>query len=344
MKRITKFYFAVFFIFAISATAFSQTLAEATAIYNKAVIKVNNNNFQEAIADFQKSITICETIGEGANELKTRALSAEYQSTNSLANEYFRNQKVDEALSLFDQVLTLADREVKRGAITEQDKIDLNAKINNQKSSIYAKKAKDKYDEGNYDETITIATHALTFDDNNPTAYFYIGRAYEKKEDLVKMEENYKKCIELTKNDSKQAYIGENVKKMARSAYIKAAQVYIKEGQKLPIDKEAEKKIQLEQAYTMLKKVEYYGMDANTYYYLSLVDNNLKNYQEALDAATKGLALEQKNKSNFYFMIGMAYEGLGNVTEACNNYKLVTEGGYVKPAIYQREQVLKCKN
>lgn len=344
MKKITKFYLAMVFIFATSATAFSQTLTEATDVYTQAVVDANNSNFQEAIAGFQKCITMCETIGEGANELKTHSLTGEYQSTNSFANEFMRNQKLDEALPVLDQVVTLAAREQLRGAISEQDKTEMIDKINNQKALIYAKKAKDMYDAENYDETIKIAEQSLSFDKENITAYFYTGRAFEKKNDLEKMEENFIKCIELTKNEPKQAYLGENVKKIARSAYIKEAQSYIKEGQKQPIDKEAEKKQQLEQAYALLKKVEYYGMDANTYFYLSLVDNNLKQYDEALDAATKGLALEEKNKSNFYFMIGMAHEGLGNSTEACNNYKLVTDGGYVKPAIYQREQVLKCKN
>ncbi|MDD4848109.1 MAG: hypothetical protein PHR53_05025 [Bacteroidales bacterium] len=324
--------------------AYSQTLTEATDLYNGAVVKVNEKNYQTAIDDFQACLNICEKIGADAAELTSRCKTGIYQTTYSYANEMLRNNNFSEALPLLDKVIELAESECQREAITIESKNEMIESIKSKKSSIYAKQAKDQYNLKVYDEVIRLADLALSFNPENITALFYKGRSYEKQGNLELMEDNFTKCIALTSNNPKEAAVAENVKKSARSAYIKAAQAFIQAGQKLSADQENEKTAQLEKAFEMLQKVEFYGMDANAYYHLALVNNGLKKFQAALDAANTGLPLETKNKSNFYYMIGMAYEGLDNTTEACKNYKLVTDGGYVKPAIYQREQVLKCEN
>lgn len=238
----------------------------------------------------------------------------------------------------------LAIQEQESGSSALEYTTEVLRKIKINKSNIYAKQAKDAYDAGNYEQAITLSTQSIQELSDNTTAYFYRGRAYEKQGDLNKMEENFVQCINLTKDDPQAIGINQSVKKSARSAYIKESQKFIQVAQKCTPEQEATKIENLEKALALLRSAEKYDSDANTYYHLALINNGLKKYQEALNAANAGLPLETKNQSNFYFMIGQSYEGLGDIEKACANYKLVRDGSYVKPAGFQRDQVLKCKD
>ena len=79
------------------------------------------------------------------------------------------------------------------------------------------------------------------------------------------------------------------------------------------------------------------------HYYLALAYSKEKNYEDAISSAQKALSIEpDKDKSDVYFALGLAYEGKGDSTNACSAYKKVTTGPNVEAAKYQMTQVLKC--
>lgn len=344
MKKKIKLLFAVTLCCLSCASLLAQTIESAANLYNQSSDAIKNKDYPAALSDLQKCITMCDALGtEDALELKEKAESVVFQCNYAYSTELIRLKKFDEALPVLKIAETMALQEQEKGVIGDYA-TEVLRKIKANKSAIFAKQAKDAYEAAQYDSVIMLATQALQEKPDNTTAFFYRGRAYEKKGDLAKMEEDFSQCINLTRDNPKEVNITESVKKSARSAYIKESQQYIQIAQKCSPEEETKKIENLELALSLLKKAELYDSDANTYYHLALVNNGLKKYQDALNAANAGLPMETKNQSNFYFMIGQAYEGLGNIDKACENYKLVREGGFVKPAGFQRDQVIKCKD
>ncbi|HQB48503.1 MAG TPA: hypothetical protein PK785_06540, partial [Bacteroidales bacterium] len=86
--------------------------------------------------------------------------------------------------------------------------------------------------------------------------------------------------------------------------------------------------------------------DPDTYYYLALSYNGLKNWNMAIEAAQTGVDLSEgeskDNKAKFYFEMGNAFKGANNNEKACEAYNNAKYGQFVENANYEITQVLKC--
>ena len=88
--------------------------------------------------------------------------------------------------------------------------------------------------------------------------------------------------------------------------------------------------------------LNYESGDAQIFYFATIANNGLSNWQKAIEFGNKALSFEQKSKSNLYFELGKAYEGIDNKSEACKAYKGVIDGPNQAAAQYKITQELKC--
>jgi tetratricopeptide (TPR) repeat protein len=101
----------------------------------------------------------------------------------------------------------------------------------------------------------------------------------------------------------------------------------------------------LDEAITLLKKAEKYGEDKNLFYFLADAYNKQKNFDSGEEYASKGLALETGDaeaKAMFYFQLGLAQEGKGQNSEACESFKNALYGAFEAAAKAERTN-LKCQ-
>jgi len=79
---------------------------------------------------------------------------------------------------------------------------------------------------------------------------------------------------------------------------------------------------------------------------MALANNGLSNWDNAADAAQKGLELSDGEsdefKAKFYFELGNAYKGAGKFSDACEAYTNAKHGRFVENAKYEMDVVLNC--
>jgi len=100
----------------------------------------------------------------------------------------------------------------------------------------------------------------------------------------------------------------------------------------------------LDEALALLTKAAKYGDDKDLYYYFADVYNKQKNFDLGAENAQKGLDLETGDaeaKAKFYFQLGLAQEGKGQISEACASLKNASYGAFAEPSKIQRSN-LKC--
>ena len=80
MKRFSKFLIMAFASLFVFANAYAQDLGEATEVYNNAATALTEGNDNDALAGFQKALSLAEAAGEaGLNWLQSvKVLSLKY--------------------------------------------------------------------------------------------------------------------------------------------------------------------------------------------------------------------------------------------------------------------------
>jgi tetratricopeptide (TPR) repeat protein len=145
------------------------------------------------------------------------------------------------------------------------------------------------------------------------------------------MEGALNKTIELADKEGDTITSGKAKESMAGSLLVKANKALMAKKYSEAID----------YSNTSLK---YSTTRSNTYLILTLAYNSTNKFDEAIDAAKKGIDLEEKaeKQADFYYQLGKAYEGKKDNTNACASFKKVTAGPNKPAADYEIKTVLKC--
>ena len=99
-------------------------------------------------------------------------------------------------------------------------------------------------------------------------------------------------------------------------------------------------------AIPMLEKsMKYNSKNPDLYHYMATAQNELKQWDKAIEAANKGLIYEKDEadkKAKHYYNLGMAYKGKGDKGAACSALKNALFGQFKENAQYEIEHSLKC--
>jgi tetratricopeptide (TPR) repeat protein len=317
MKRIKIIAMLMMMSLAINLSA--QTLDEAGAAFNQGIQFSKDLKYAEAIKSYEQTINICTQLGDTAMDLQLKAEQQLPGTYFNLAKGLFDAKNYMEAIPNFEKAAENADKmgETKTadasrtylaGIYTSLGNADLKAEI--------------------LDPAIEKYNKALSYKPGYYKAYYGLGLVYKKQENLPLMKEALDKVISMAGDDAKT--IG-NAKDAATSAFQKAGAVAL-QANKYSIAVE-----------NLTVSLEYNNAEPRTYYYLSIANNGLSKWDDAITAANKALELQTEDKSDIYFELGKSSEGKGDAITACDFYKKVTAGNNVPAAKYQMETVLKCK-
>ena len=303
-------------------TTFAQTMDEAGEKYNEGNEKYTAKAYTDAIIAFEDAASICNTVGADADGLKgsvqKQLNNAYYKNALSL----YKKKNLEAAISGMQKSADLASE---LGNTKKKNKsLSYIGKIHTTKGQILLKDKKN-------DEALAEFEIALKY---NPKSYkTYLGKAmvYKNKGDIDNMLVFVDKTIELVGTNPKATKYADKAKKLASSTlFNEGAEELKKEHGKLAA----------EYFNTSLKYTE---VNADIYYYLVIAYNKNKEYAKAIESANKAISMKEGDKSDIYFEIGQAQEGLGNSAAACEAYKKVSGGNNVETAKYQVTTVLKCK-
>jgi len=301
----------------------AQTKDEAGTAYN-AVLELSKTDLPAAVIKMQDVIKMCATVGAEADDLKKKAGSLLPAWQYNIGNNLLKDKNNDGALVAYEKSLEFANT-YSDGNIKE--------KSEGQLVKLYASKGSQLMKSDSMDKAIAYFDKALRLDPEYGKALYAKGMVYKKKGDNAKLIEYMEKAIaSATKN---------NDTLLMKSAKNAIGTVFSKEG----VDA-FNKKLYTE-AVTKLNNALTYGFKSKDLYYALASSNNvIKKFDEAIEAANAGMAMdEQTNEklARYFCEIAKAYEGKKDIPNACANYKKSVYGPFAAFANDKIKNVLKCQ-
>lgn len=321
MKTVFKAGIVLLFLcFAVITTA--QERNDVIKVYNEGA-KAIQTDLNAAIQAFENVIILSEKVGESVNDLKQKAMQVLPGLYTKVAAAAF-NEKKPAA-----EVISAA-----RKAIAAAEKYNNATQKENAQNILirgYYQMGTEFFSQKNYDDALQIFDSILAI---NPD---YVAAIYNKA--LIYAAQNssddFEKTIDLFLQKVKAQNDGEKVKQASELAlgYFRAA------------GSQANQAGKLDEALALLDKAAKYGEDKDLFYFYADVYNKKKNFDRAAEFARKGLEMETGDaeaKAKYYFQLGLAQSGKGQVSEACASFKNAAYGAFVQAANAERKN-LKCQ-
>jgi len=300
----------------------AQSRNDVIKAYNEGA-KVIKTDTEAAITAFENAVTLADQVGETADDLKQKLTGALPSLYFKVANDALRaNKPVQEVIQAAKRAIAASEKYNSATNKENSEKVMLQAYLN---------MASGFFNENDYDNALSSFDSALMV---NPG---YVAAIYNKA--LVYLRQNnvdeFEKSIDLYLEKLGSGPEDEKAKQASKTAleYFRAA------GSK------ASQEENLDEALALLTKAEKYGEDKDLFYFFADVYNKQKKFDQAMEYAQKGLALEtgdSEAKAKYYFQLGLAQKGKGQTSEACASFKNSLFGAFAEASKAERSN-LKCQ-
>jgi tetratricopeptide (TPR) repeat protein len=305
-----------------------QTLNEAKEAFNEGVSAIQSNNFDEAIAQFNKCMEIYPELDEEESieaeemvvQIKSKLPALYYQ----VAMDLYKDKKLDEAIEKFVETSEVANK------YNDQSTSERASKVVPQ---LYYQRAGNKYDNDDFKGALEDYNKAIELNPEYDKAFYMKSLVCKKLDDEEGFLESTRKAIESAGNNNNESVVSKA--KESGSKYFLMKGDEAKSAQKY-----AEAKEYINRA------IEFDSESPVAYYLLALVDNQLNNYDNAIEAANKALTYEDnvpEEKARIYYELANALKEKGENGKACDAYRKAAYGAYKEAAEYQIKYVLECE-
>lgn len=310
--------------------SFAQTLEEIGNNYN-AARELSKTDMTTAVAKMQEVLQQCVKVGPEADELKgniTKVLpNWQYAVANNLLKEQNNLEPKDRN---YNKAIAEFEKSESFGKLYNDNSIV--EKAQNTLESLFSKQGIMMLQKDSADKAIAYFDRALKLNPENAKILLAKGQALRKKGDLVQMQALVEKAIE------KGTAAGDTIT-------VKNAKTVLG-GSLLSQGQASFKKNAMADAVSKLNESLKYIQNKEAYYMLAVSYNKMTKFDDAISAATSGLALDEQTDlklARYYYEIARAYEGKKDAGNACQNYKKAAFGPTAQSAKYQMTTVLKCK-
>lgn len=296
----------------------AQSRNEAVEAYNQGV-GLMKTDVPGAISSFEKSIQISDQVGDSAADLKQKAVAVLPDLYYQLAYKSYTDKNIPGAISASKATISVAEKY--QNDKTKERGVTLLTQLYMSQGSTFFKANEN-------DKAIAAFDSALLVNPGYTKALLNKAQVYAKMENDALFTENIDKFIEQSSSDQAQV---DQAKKFALS-YFKA------DGSKANVAKK------YDEALGYLNQSTKYGEDKDVYYQMAKAYNGLKNYDDAIANAEKGLALETGDaaaKAKFYYEMAVAQAAKNDKENACANFKNASYGQFAAASKAQITN-LKC--
>ena len=310
---------AVTALFSVTA----QDINQATEAFNK-TLELQTTDPQGAITSLKSCLEVCEQVGEDADDLKARAEFKLPELYYNVANAHLKAKSYTKAISAFEEAVTVSQ---------EYSTPKVEAKANKMLPQLYNAVGGSYYKNKKYPEAIEILNKAISVDPNYAKAYYTMGLVYKKQKMLPEFEATMDNGLTAA-TKSKDNNYKKKIAKSGASTFLALAATSLGTGKAADAD------------VSLNKALKYQQDNPEIYFYMASTQIELKQWDKALDAANKGLAVEkddENKKAKHYYNMGMAYKGKGDTSSACAAFKNALFGQFKENAQYEIETELKCK-
>jgi tetratricopeptide (TPR) repeat protein len=299
-----------------------QERNDVIKVYNEGVKAVQTDP-QAAIAAFENVITLSDKVGQTAADLKQKAVKVLPGLYVKVASNSLNEKKpAPEIIKAAKKASAVAE---KYGNAANQENA---TKILVQG---YYNLGTEFFTSKDYENALLAFDSLLVINPGFLSAIYNKALIYRRQNNTDAFEETinlYLGKLESGKDDEK-----------AKQASALAIEYFRAAGS------QANQAGNLDEALALLNKAAKYGDDKDLFYYFADVYNKQKNFDSGAEYAQKGLALETgaaEAKAKFYFQLGLAQAGKGQIADACASFKNSMYGPFAEPSKAQRT-ILKCE-
>lgn len=297
----------------------AQEINDAISIFNKAAALLQTD-LDSSIYYFEDCIKVCDQIGDSANSVKDKVIIY-------LPGCYYKK-----SYNMFTvEKNTAGSIAIGKKSIQVAEKYgddDIKSKTQKLLTNAYSSLGSGYFNTNENDKAIAAFDSALAINPNYIKAIYNKALIYQKLENSAKFGETIDLFIEKVKADNDT--------------------IQVAKANKLAIDyyrNLGAKQANASEAISLLSSAFKYGEDKDVYYRLANVYNKQKKFADAESNAKKGLAMETGNaeaKAKFYYEIGVAQVGKGDLASACTSFKNSNYGQFATASQGQRKN-LKCQ-
>jgi len=317
-KNLSLFLLAIFVgVAGVSA----QTLEDVVNKFNAAAELVNADA-ASAASLLEEAIRLANQVGAEADEVRLMAQTQLPPVYFRVGTEQQRDGNTDAALAAFHKSIDLG---------LEYNDPSTVSRAQNILGRLYLSQGNNAYRAGDNEQAIELLTKSVEFDPDNARTHLLIGLSQRRLENIDEMISAMNLAIETAeKADDSQT----------KSTAEKSVRDYlaVRANRSIQGNRAAE-------AIGYLETALNYGEEAQTYFLLTLAYNNMQQWNNAIAAAEKALALEVDDaaeKAKIYFELGNAHREKGDTAAACRAFRNAAFGNYTEAANYQIEHVLRC--
>jgi tetratricopeptide (TPR) repeat protein len=300
------------------------TLSDAVEEYNKGVMANNADSLEAAIQHFEKSLAICEELGEEGEERKIQTEVLLPALHYNLGMKLFHEEKLEEAIVQFKKTSAMA------ASYNDQTTAEKASKVVPQ---LHYQLGNNKFNNDDIDGALTEFNTAIELDSSYAKAYYNRARIYRKTDNMEEFQKNIEKAIELAleQNDAKTL---EAAKTVGRDYFLVKAN-------------NARTAKKYDEAIGFAKTtLSYDEKSATAHYILASAYNAQSKWDNAIASANEALKYEKDDpakEAKIYYELGIAYAAKSDKGNACASYKKSAVGPFQQAAEYQIRQVLKCE-
>lgn len=323
MRRIITTAVVAFCLAAFAWGAAAQEMKEAVDLYNGAATSFKQNP-QQAVADLQKSIEICEALNsEESGKLANSARKLLPDAYFYLAQELYKKQKTKESFAAMETSKTSSE------AIGDMKRAN---RATRTLSSLYFQQGRQMQLVKNYVEAIELCKKSLQQNDRVLDVWIVLAQC----QDSLK---EYDDMLQTLRDGMDAAQRAAN---LARKTDM---QVLATNHLKAEAIKRQEAKDPKGAIAILTKALEFDAHDATIYQPLAVAYASLKEYEEVVKNVDLALECLRPGEDNtgLYFMKASAQQANGDTNGACESYKLAAFGTYKSAAEHEMKDVLKCK-
>ncbi|HHN48687.1 MAG TPA: tetratricopeptide repeat protein, partial [Bacteroidales bacterium] len=296
---------AVFVIGLASASA--QIIDDVVNKFNGAAELVNSDAAAAAVL-LEEAIEMANKVGDEADEVRFMAQSQLPAVYFRVGTESQRDGNTDEAIAAFQKSLDLG---------LEYNDSNTVGRAQNILGRLYLSQGNNAYRSGENEQAIELLTKSIEFDPDNARTHLLIGLSQRRLENVDGMIAAMDMAIATAqKADDEQT--------QATAAKSVRDYLAVRANRSIQGNRAAEA---LDYLNTALK----YGEEAQTYFLLTLAHNSMEQWDNAIKAAEKALALEVDDaaeKAKIYFELGNAQREKGNTAAACRAFRNAAHGNY----------------
>ena len=301
-----------------AASLTAQTLTDVINEFNAGVEKLNNQEYEVSLGHFNQVLSLAETVGDEANDMKASA-------QKQIPAVYYRQATVFMKRKQYDNAIPYLEKTVEFATLYNNNE-EISKKAAGYLPQLYVLEGNRSWKNDSHDEAIAYFDKALALNENLYQANQGKGMVYLEDDETDLMLEAFAKAKEgaMAKGDEKTiASINEAIDTYYNKFIVEEMAM---------VDPE-------DNDYTYVVEACENALAANpdnprALYHLAIVANKSVEYDKAIEYAEKALAHETEPVwiSAINFELGSAFQNTADYNKACEVLKKVTEEPFLTRA------------